>query len=135
MISIIHNKVYSFYYFFKNNATLSEQFQKECHIAGTFPKRMPHCRNSSKKNATLPEQFQKNTTLPEQFQKQCHIAGTDPKSNIKIVVEGAKIQMFSHSPFWLGIGALIKRWQGQINYMSPNLPDHATDSLQTKSPR
>lgn len=86
MISIIHNNVYSFYCFFKNNAT-----------------------------------------LPEQFQKQCHIAGTDPKSNIKIVVEGAKIQMFSHSLFWLGIGALIKR--------CPNLPDHATDSLQTKSPR
>jgi hypothetical protein len=44
---------------------------------------MPHYRNSSKNNATL----------PEQFQKQCHIAGTDPKSNIKIVEEGAKIQI------------------------------------------
>ena len=39
--------------------------------------------------------------------------------------------MFSHSLFWLGIGALIKRWQGQTKYMSPNLPDDATDSLQT----
>jgi hypothetical protein len=76
MISIIHNNVYSFYYFSKNNATLPEQFQKECHIVGTVLKRMPHCRNSSKKNATLPEEFQKNPTLPEQFQKQYHIAGT-----------------------------------------------------------
>jgi hypothetical protein len=91
---------------------LPEQIQKQCHIAatdpkkshiaGTVPETMPHYRNSSKNNATL----------PEQFQKQCHIAGTDPKSNIKIVEEGAKIQMFSHSLFWLGIGALIKRWQG-----------------------
>jgi hypothetical protein len=76
MISIIHNNVYSFYYFSKNNATLPEQFQKECHIVGTVLKRMPHCQNSSKKNATLPEEFQKNPTLPEQFQKQYHIAGT-----------------------------------------------------------
>jgi hypothetical protein len=52
---------------FQKNTTLPEQFQKQCHIAGTVPETMPHYRNSSKNNVTLPEQLKKNTTLPEQY--------------------------------------------------------------------